>query len=191
MIWILLLSCSSLLAWDSEADGETGAEAARQPWTAEHRDFQDAALGAFGITGPSEPTLRVFTDGSMFSSDLESVRPASSWAGVQAVQARTYTLGGFADLPDLSFSVAGWLAGNEICPVEGATQSHCYGVLGSGLASWLAGGLNSSHFLPQAGSAFHWYHQLAMDTADRCAEMDRALGELSLSETGTSNLILE
>lgn len=186
MIAPLLLAMLAAHAWDSDADGEAGAAAARATWTGEHADFMAAALAAFGVRDPADARVRVYTDGLPFDDGVPTVGPASDWAAVADVQERAYALSWFADLPDLAWSVAGWLDGNETCPVAGSSRARCFGLQG-----WLGAGLNASHFLPQAGAAHGWYHTLALDTADRCAAMAEALEDLDLVDPSLTASVLE
>lgn len=106
MITPLLILPMAALAWDSSADGEDGAAAARATWTGEHVQFMATALAAFGVRDPADATVRVYTDGVPFDDDLPTVGPASDWAAVADVQERGYALSWFADLPDLAWSVS-------------------------------------------------------------------------------------
>ena len=184
----LLLAAQPALAWNSHADGEVGPLAAREVWTDEHRDIYAIALAAYGVD--TEVTeVDVYTDGSELSAwwaghigDFDTVAPAADWADVQAVQTRPFELAMYADLPDFAWSLSGWAGGNETCPIDGASEPTCWGPLSETLVSWLVAGLNSTHFLPQSGAAYGWYHQLALDTADRCAAMHSSLHALSTAD---------
>ena len=79
---------------------------------------------------------------------------------------RQYTRPGFAALPDHSYSLGDWAAGNEVCPPgtsatseDDATVCHSFSRLGV---------VNSLHFLPQAEHTYMRHHQLAMKRADEC-----------------------
>jgi hypothetical protein len=69
-------------------------------------------------------------------------------------------------LPDMSFSLWDWARGNEVCPLGDQIEDN----LCHGFQAYL-GGLNSSHFLPQSEGFYVWYHDLALQQAQYCSEM--------------------
>ena len=77
-------------------------------------------------------------------------------------------------LPDMSFSLWDWARGNEVCPLGDQIEDN----LCHGFEAYL-GGLNSSHFLPQSEGFYVWYHDLALQQAQYCAEMQY---EVSLAD---------
>ncbi|WP_047855570.1 hypothetical protein [Archangium gephyra] len=182
----MLLVVNVLLGWDSEANGKAGAEATGEVWTSEHRDIYAAALAADGITD-TQGMLTLFAGGT-----TGTRATVTDWAAVVQRVERPYSPAMFADLPDFSFSVANWLDGNERCPLTGWSTDSCYDAdsfFFTGLTGWLVAGLNSSHFLPQARSAWSVYHTLALDTAARCKELDTAFAGLEGSDDVRATLV--
>ena len=77
---------------------------------------------------------------------------------------RPYALEGMSALPDHSFSLWDWAAGNLTCPIgapDGSAEE-CHGAIGH------MGPVGSSHFPPQAQLTYAYYHGLAMDRARQC-----------------------
>jgi len=84
----------------------------------------------------------------------------------------------FAQLPDFSFALWDWTAGNESCPPAGTSSGPelCHEF--EGHLSWL----NASHFLPQAGAVFARLHGEALASASACARMPQTVETLPLRQ---------
>lgn len=176
-----LVAIPAAFAWNSGPDLE-GPAAARVIWDDEHRDFYRALLEERGFVEPGL-SIPVYTDGAVIEGDLPTVAPAADWAAVVERQPRAVEAAMFADLPDFSWSLAGWTGGNEGCPLGADYASGCMALKG-----WL-GGLNSTHFPPQSARGHAFYHQLALATAQRCAAMSTGLDGLGYGPDGYGEVI--
>lgn len=175
---IALLIPPAALAWSVPQDlpHSTGEAGAREVWRGEHPDLYAEALAAAGLSVLGR-TYTVWTRGGPSADTEATLQPPSAWALVQASQTRLTALDMWANLPDVSWSVADWAAGNELCPLDASgysvTTSTCHGFL----TGWM-GALNSHHFVPQSYHAWSWYHTLALETAARCADLREDLSSL-------------
>ncbi len=178
MSWLLL---GSALAFDSVChteDGEVckyGYEAARNRWLnedSEHAHIFAATLSLSGLPEDlNEPfSLRHFSSddefvGTVSGKTFESYMPVR--ADPKKVRNRVVTIGEFSQLPDFSYSLYDWLAGNELCDAYSVLTDpeRCHQF------KTHMGALNSSHFLPQARRFFEHYHVLAMNRALECAQI--------------------
>lgn len=90
---------------------------------------------------------------------------------VRDVLPRTIELAVFAQLPDKAYALWDWTSGNEGCPATGSVNDvpECHKFEAH------MGWLNSNHFLPQAGTIFQRYHELALQRARVCQEMAATL----------------
>ncbi len=84
---------------------------------------------------------------------------------------RPYALDGMSALPDHSFSLWDWAAGNLTCPIGAPNGSaeECHASVGH------MGPVGSRHFPPQSQSTYAHYHTLALDRARQCATLADAL----------------
>lgn len=187
------LALPALLAWtwaspppvDGEAKAPEGQYGARIRWDGEHVALLQDDLVVGGL-GDTTHTLEVYTRGGETDDGYDTVRPAAYWDSVGGLQERDLDAGMFANLPDVSYSLADWAMGNERCPLlysDVITDDEtCFAFQG-----WM-GALNSTHFPPQSHHAWSWYHQLALDTAARCASMAESIAELGYDTSpGTSD----
>jgi len=111
----------------------------------------------------------VFTDGSTTDQGFDSVRPVDDWRDVAGMQTRRFDPQMFANLPDVSYSVADWVMGNERCPLDYTDvvtdNEQCYAFKG-----WM-GALNSTHFPPQS---FHSWRGVPRHRARQRRSLRRA-----------------
>ena len=100
--------------------------------------------------------------------------------------ARKYTIPGFASLPDHSYSMADWAGGNETCPPGTSVKILDYGKpkLCHVFADHL-GLVNSTHFVPQAGNMYRYYHRLALKRAGECGELGSKFNDATIAPEST------
>jgi hypothetical protein len=155
-----------LVAWSVPGGtGNEGVVGVREVWEGEHVQLYREALAASGA-GSVARTLTVYSRGGAVSGrEAERVETASlllpdDWGAVEGVDDRATALTMFANLPDISYSVADWAMGNERCPLDYSAvdvdPNLCFYFRG-----WM-GALNSSHFPPQSHRAYSWYHDIAL-----------------------------
>lgn len=86
---------------------------------------------------------------------------------------RPYALNGMSALPDHSFSLWDWAAGNLTCPIGAPDGSavECHAAVGD------MGPVGARHFLPQAQLTYNHYHTLALDRARQCAALGSDLDD--------------
>jgi hypothetical protein len=187
-----------LYAFDSgpEPSGDEGPAEARKvpPWgydfTApqsppnEHAMLFRLALARSGLPNtldvtPSNPfRATTFSIGSAIDGGMTSLVP-SALNMATTTNIRSYTLAGFASLPDHSYSLGDWASGNELCPPGtavfnfGAHECHSF--------TKHLGPVNSTHFPPQADSMYRWYHSLALMRAGACRELANRFTASTLS----------
>ena len=172
LLYLLVLSIpSSGLAWVSGNESLRGPLRADIPhdptelnnehgllWqqSMEYAGLPQALIGGFDLV--------YWTDATGFPAPLTS-------AGV--LTRRPYALDGMSALPDHSFSLWDWAAGNLTCPigVPGGSAENCHGAVGH------LGPAGARHFPPQAQSTYAYYHTLALDRASQCAELTDALDD--------------
>ena len=194
MIWVLgsALAWSSLCFTDEPGDDfnrewrlcSDGYEKARYPLRTEHPEKYHKDLDrpehatiwdtAFVFSGlpeglQEEFTLRHYTDGSKVVLDTFTMEPVVE--DPQYIAEREVTVGGMAQLPDMSYTLWDWALGNEYCPVNeqlNPTSCHTF--------SKHMGAYNSNHFVPQSRYFYAWYHQLALDRAAECKALHQLTG---------------
>jgi len=167
-------------AFADVCDDANGFAAARKRWgvapngsldgRAEHLQLWLEARRVSGLPDRlDEPfTLTQFSLDDPLAGGLESIRPVR--LGARARRERTLVLGELAQLPDFSYTLWDWAAGNEICPPDDAQNpDECH------LYAPHIGLLNSNHMVPQAERFYAWYHQLALERADACRTAADAL----------------
>lgn len=185
----LFLGPRPAAAWTSGPEETPGPQEARNVWSwaraksapaNEHaellkRAFEQAGLPAPLFPSPSEPfKARVFTEGGTTNGGLPSFIPAPL-SNAKAIATRSYTLPGFAALPDHSYALWDWASGNERCPIDTVAGTDLDGeapeVACHTFSSHL-GILNSTHFPPQSENTYRWYHTLALKRAEECKTLD-------------------
>ena len=139
----------------------------------EHARVWDMAQSNSGLPGTlfEDWTLTTFVQPDELDLHHESIRPHLDQ--VAAKVTRTIRPSEMTQLPDMSYALWDWSAGNELCPVSDSldvTSCHRF--------DKHMGGLNSNHFLPQTDGFYRWYHQLAMARAAQCKAADDVLGGL-------------
>ncbi len=196
MIWLL----SPAFGWQSEcftgeADPdyagepqicEDGYHKARERWVVHSTDdlnpmakygeirFPEHALifeEASASSGVPSEALQDFTVSTLVSADmlpgelLRSIDPLLT-SGTEGYE-RTLRASEMTQLPDMSFTLWDWARGNQICPLSSSLDVQaCHGFTA------YMGGLNSSHFAPQSEAFYVWYHDLALEQSQYCAEME-------------------
>lgn len=184
----MIVMADAAHAWQSgpEPAERQGPGEARQVWSAiesnppnEHAELLQWAMqmaGMPGELGSNEPYFEAiaYVDRAKKVAGLSSVEPVD-FAIATGVAKRPYTINGFAGLPDHSFSLWDWAAGNEHCPE--------HTILGTAMDPSLdvtqtchrfdthLGFLNSTHFVPQSQETYNWYHNLAIDRAKQCKNL--------------------
>ncbi len=106
---------------------------------------------------------------------------------VDSVVSRELDLAGAAGLPDHSYSLWDWFAGNEICP-HGVTLDSATSADGCHKFASHLGAVNSHHFLPQSFRTWEWYHKLALANARECFSMREAFDDSELNVTNSNFL---
>jgi plastocyanin len=177
------LAVSSARGWDvrCEHDGiecTDPYDRAQTTWRAhprsEHRAILERSLEISGL--PSELQapfdLTVFTSGEVISATVlvdktpktfthESIRPLR--VDANRIRTRETTIQAMATLPDFSYTLWDWAAGNELCPPEAGTDAvDCHNY------ETHIGWLNSNHMLPQSRRFYEHFHRLALDRAAQC-----------------------
>jgi hypothetical protein len=128
-----------------------------------------------------------------------------AFADFGAHASRAIFLPELAQLPDVSYSVWDWAAGNEVCPIGGMDGQDTPGVpkafssAGSGQFDVnnchdfgrLMGALNSSHFKFAAQEYWGYYHSLAKLRMKQCTVLDHALGPERQTDSGAPLPTLE
>ena len=179
MLWLLgtALSYDSVCKDESGTVCDYGLEPARERWNhpqeSEHYDLLLLALSLSGIPMEINDEMEVptWTSGEavddLFNPDVTSIAPVKIGAG--GYHLREVEPAEFAQLPDYSYGLYDWIAGNETCLAFDNTDAStdldtCHNF------TTHTGALNSSHFLPQARNFWEHYHQLALNRAAECAE---------------------
>ncbi|HEY2511065.1 MAG TPA: hypothetical protein VGI39_09425 [Polyangiaceae bacterium] len=180
-------------AWNTPPAGEWQSFT-----TPEHMLITQAAASIAGFDGlglMSHPYwTRYPTRGDYVTSPSDSLHflvgasyVPSPLAAANGAVSRPYYLPELAQLPDASFSVSDWAAGNETCPVPGvaATTPGGAGAFGNGTAAFdavmchdfgkLLGTINTSHFKGSNQVYWSWYHGLALQRMAVCSSMATAL----------------
>jgi hypothetical protein len=180
MIWLI----GTALAWDSVCKDQAGdvcdygLEPARERWNhpqeSEHYDLMLFAMSLSGVPMElNDPiTFKTWTDGlpvdTVLNADVESVSPVQ--LGAAGFASREMEPAEFAQLPDYSYGLYDWVAGNEMCLAFDGTDATTDADTCHNFTTH-TGALNSSHFLPQARGFWGHYHQLALNRAAECAAM--------------------
>jgi probable HAF family extracellular repeat protein len=191
----IALTPSLASAWTSGPENTPGPPDARcaqnvLTWTVpsgsdpnEHAEFLREAMQYAGLPPelyPSAPfvaTTYVTSGGGDpgYCQGSQGVEPASitpvTLSAANGTWTRSYTIPGFASLPDHSYSLWDWAKGNETCPNAAtdpaspptAVQCHTF--------SSHLGPLNSTHFPPQSHQMYVWYHDIAMSRAQDCNDL--------------------
>ncbi len=168
--WLLILSIpSSGLAWISGDESIPGPLRADIPHAVtelnnEHGLLWQQSMEFAGLPQAliGEFDLVYWTDANGFPAPLGS-------APVRTI--RPYALDGMSALPDHSFSLWDWAAGNLTCPIgaPGGSAVACHRSAGH------MGPVGARHFPPQTRLTYAHYHALAMDRARQCATLADAL----------------
>ncbi|MEM6927761.1 MAG: hypothetical protein AAF602_12585, partial [Myxococcota bacterium] len=95
--------------------------------------------------------------------------------GFAPCRARPLTLAELAHVPDASHSLSDYLLGNEHCLVDNLPDGSLADIQRCHTFAPHMGSVNSTHFPPQSRSMYRLYHDLALDTAERCAAKAQAL----------------
>lgn len=183
----LFLGPRSATAWTSGPEETPGPQEARNVWSwaksapaNEHaellkRAFEQAGLPAPLFPSPSEPfKAQIFTEGGTTNGGLPSFIPAPL-SNAKAIATRSYTLPGFAALPDHSYALWDWASGNERCPIDTVAGTDLDGkdpAVACHLFKSHMGILNSTHFPPQSSKTYAWYHTLALTRAKECKTLN-------------------
>jgi hypothetical protein len=183
---LALLSASPpARAWNVTCFDDQGAPckdpygSVQTPWLddaqAEHRAILARTLELAGLPASigAPFDLTVFTNGQEISATVAepeeepetftytSVRPVRSGARERRLRAQV-SVPAMANLPDFSYSLWDWAAGNELCPpAPGSDAVDCHNY--------------ENHMLPQARHFYEYLHGLALDRADRCKETHDAM----------------
>jgi hypothetical protein len=118
----------------------------------------------------------------------QTMQPVS-FANVGAHSTRGIFLPELAQLPDQSYSVWDWAAGNEVCPIQGLDAPNGLNVFSSQGSTLydvnnchdfarLMGPLNANHFKPGNQAFYVWYHQRAINRMHECSALQNALSTL-------------
>lgn len=183
----LFLGPRPATAWTSGPEETPGPQEARNVWSwakstpaNEHADllkraFEHAGLPLPLFPSPSEPfKARVFTEGGTTNGGLPSFIPAPL-SNAKAIATRSYTLPGFAALPDHSYALWDWASGNERCPIDTVAGTDLDGkdpAVACHTFKSHMGILNSTHFPPQSSKTYAWYHTLALKRAKECKTLN-------------------
>ena len=182
---------------------ESGPQAARSSWTDgggvwpdvrvkdEHRRIflQSRVVGGLPDSLDESFELTIFTNGDEVETDLGSwptLKPVSLQEALK-VEVRRKTIAEFAQLPDHGYGLWDWASGFETCPLSTLLESDIEATDCHNFKTHM-GPVNSNHFPPQAENFFKYYHNLALDRADVCAEM---VDQVSSVEGSALNAILQ
>jgi len=170
----------------------SGPDTARHRWIGisdEHRQIFSRAAHLAGIPIPTDAEYdfdekaaewKVFTSSqqTLFKSGAtDAIQTITTWAPADRVQVerfhtRRMTIAEFAQLPDHSYSLWDWAAGNEQCPpYPGNDAEKCHSFI------WHMGPLNSNHFPPQSKDFYARYHGFAMERARLCGKLINTVRE--------------
>jgi DNA-binding beta-propeller fold protein YncE len=204
LILLALLATTPAYGWEAkcfqengEACGEdmAGPLVARNNWGGEHGMLAQTLFTRLGFDPALLEAVEVvnYTSGEHIQQagagnppvpDIESAIPVD-FRDVESRVVRSLRVTQFAELPDMAYSMADWLTGNETCPLAGADPNpvlcHVYAFDYSlftrpRLSLGYIGPVNTTHFSPQAGAMHAHYHQVALGVARQCAEMAAAFG---------------
>lgn len=183
--WFVVALAFPAGAWDSVCRGSggeacTSLEGARIPFSdGEHAQIWRHSRVLSGLPAGLDEDFQVTTPivQRELGGGISSLAPAPlDLADGQGQRSVSIPL--FAQLPDFSFALWDWTAGNESCPPAGTSSGPelCHEF--EGHLSWL----NASHFLPQAGAVFARLHGEALATASACARMPQTVETLPLRQ---------
>lgn len=180
---ISLVEQTSATGWNSECRARDGGRCTDGPGAthgriggnanpdSEHAALMRDALGASGLpsTLGADFFLPTYTSGRGAGA-FPSRRPTA--VGARYTLTTTVSIPMMAEVPDFSFSLAGFAVGNETCSpsVESLSLEACYGAYRGELRL-----LNSTHFGPQARVAYIYYHRLAESIGASCRSLSDAL----------------
>ena len=152
-----------------------GPATARERWVGpldEHRRLWEMTRGQAGLPTQvsATRTLTVFTGAGLVDvggAQVPTLIPVP-FEAAERVAYRSYSVGEFTQLPDLSWSLWDWASGHETCPLEGATSlADCHDFAAH------MGPVNSNHFVPQSREYYAHYHRLALARAAECLPRGR------------------
>ncbi len=169
------------------ASCEEGPDSARHPWRApvdEHRQIWETTVARAGlpptVSDAAPFTLRLYTaDASVaiHGAPQPSIAPVDFNVAVKAIdRPPPNTIGEFTQIPDWSYALWDWAAGNEQCPEQQIPGSFTSDPVSCHNYLFHMGPLNSNHFLPQAQDYWAYYHRLAMDRAAACDAIEQRMG---------------
>jgi hypothetical protein len=163
-------------AFDSRACNLEGGDcdgvvAAHSPWVAgEHATIWLRTRDLSGLPAAVDAPFTVRTAVGNARADVFASFQGQPLNQAVDVQTRIMEVAVFAQLPDFSYALWDWAAGNESCPpADSSGFAECHEFLNH------MGWLNSNHFLPQAGQAFARYHGLALSRALECQRLGTTL----------------
>ena len=170
---------------------------------AEHRVLAQVASVLAGLPAAFDQTawLRYPTSNTLISSPINNAEDSSqprnrivgqAWQPERLGDAtlatshalRGVTLYDLAQMPDESFSIWDWAAGNEVCPLDDIDgmfgppagdpdfdpgNAACHGY------TQTLGILNATHFLPASRSVYEHYHSIALSRMAVCSALQEAL----------------
>jgi hypothetical protein len=163
VVLVALTLASSAAGFDTRCRLESpdceGEEAARVSWAhGEHAQLWLDTRVRAGLPAAVDEPFEVVS----LTVSSESLLPAPLDL-VSAKTTREVEIAAFAQLPDLSYAMWDWAAGNEGCPptaTENFPDCHAF----KAHMGWL----NSTHFLPQAEEMFFHLHALALERPAHC-----------------------
>ncbi len=156
-----------------------GVAAPRGTQWGEHALIAELALIRAGL---SDVALRrdalppYYTDRAQVAGDptLATQVPAPPGAALVRLE-RPLAIAEMAQVPDVSYSLADFLAGNEHCFVDNAARGTFEEVQACHTYFTHLGPVNSTHFLPQAQAVYRHYHAIALGRASACRRLAEAL----------------
>jgi len=181
----MLALAGAAAAWDVICETVPGSECrdpfarARSLWRehprAEHRALLDRSLEISGLPAAFRQPFSVVT----FTSDEPlsgpdgtpylSIRPVKIEPDRRRI--RDLSIPGFANLPDFSYTLWDFAAGNEACPPDPANADplDCHNY------ETHIGWLNANHMLPQARRWYEHLHAIALELAAECRTTAEAI----------------
>lgn len=158
-----------------------GPPSARGRMVSEHTWLTRTVMRAAGLDAlvEDDDVLRYHGPGEAHPvAGVRSVEPGDTDALRRPIR-RAMTIPEFAEVPDVAYSLAGFLLGNEHCPVPALPQDTPEDIARCHDYKLHLGPANSTHFLPQARAMHGLYHGAALQVARRC----RALSDAAEAET--------
>jgi hypothetical protein len=190
LLCLALLLPSLATAWVSGTEKPYGPfQAVRNPpwrWDPneavpnEHARLLVLALQRAGVPVEGTFNASVYTDKSIVVDPLapgqRSAFPTPLAApGTNFRNTRYYDIAGFASLPDHSYSMGDWAAGNEVCPRGTMPNSVPASAVDCHDFEFHLGMLNSTHFPPQSMKIYQDYHTIALQRAGECTVLGQAV----------------